>query len=95
MGVALEGEHVGRHPVEEPTVVRDHQHRPGEGEDRLLEGAQGVDIEIVGRLVEHEDVGALLEHLRQVDAVALAARELFDRFLLIRTGEVEAADIGA
>ena len=95
MRVTLEGEHVGRHTIEKPAIVRNHQHRAGEGEDGVFERPEGVDIEIVGGLVEHEDVGALFEHLREVDAVAFAARELFDRFLLVRSGEVEPSHIGA
>ena len=50
----------------------------GEVEERLLERAQRVDVEIVRRLVEQEQVAAALEQLGQVDAVALAAGELPD-----------------
>ena len=54
-----------------------------------------LDVEVVGRLVEQEHVAALLEHLRQMDAVALAARQLADLLLLVRPLEVEGADMGA
>src|SRR3712207_7404899 len=47
----------------------------GEVEERLLERAQRVDVEVVRRLVEEQDVAAALEQLGQVDAVALAARQ--------------------
>ncbi len=56
---------------------------------------QRLDVEVVGRLVEQQDVAALLEHLGDVDAVALAARELADVLLLVGALEVERADIGA
>ena len=78
--VALEGEDVRRDAIEEPAIVRDHHGAAGEVEQRLLEGAQRVDVEVVGRLVEEQDVAARAQHLRQMDAVALAAREVADRF---------------
>src|SRR4029453_13131123 len=56
---------------------------------------QRVDIEVVGRLVEQQHVGAALQHLGEVDAVALAARELADLLLLVGALEVERAAIGA
>ena len=95
MRVALEGQNVGRHPVQEPTVVGDDEDAARKRQNRLLERSQGVDIEVVGRLVEEQHVGALFEHPRQVDAAALAAGKLIDGFLLVGAREVELADIGA
>src|SRR3712207_5743115 len=95
MAVAFEGEDVGGEAVEEEAVVADDDGAAGEILERLLERAEGLDVEVVGRLVEEEDVAALLKHLRQVDAVALATRELADLLLLVAAAEVERADIGA
>src|SRR5687768_4242464 len=95
VAVALEGEDVGGEAVEEEAVVTDDHGAAGEILERLLESAQGLDVEVVGRLVEQEDVAALLKHLGHVDAVALAARELADLLLLVLASEVEGADIGA
>src|SRR4051794_10377249 len=95
VAVALEGEDVGGEAVEEEAVVADHHRAAGEILERLLERAQRLDVEVVGRLVEEEDVAALLEHLGHVDPVALAARELADLLLLVLPLEVEGADIGA
>ena len=67
----------------------------GEVEQRVLERPQRVDVEVVGRLVEQDHVGAGLEQLGQVHPVALAARELADLLLLVGALEVEGADIGA
>ncbi len=92
--VALEGEHVGGDPVEEPAIVADHHGAAREGLEAGLEGPQRVDVEVVGRLVEQEDVAARLEELGQVDPVALAARELADLLLLVGALEVEARDVG-
>src|SRR5579875_2461055 len=56
LGIALEGEHVGGDAVEKPPVVGDHDGTPGKGEQGLLERAQRVDVEVVRRLVEQEQV---------------------------------------
>ena len=58
--VALEGEDVRGDPVEEPAVVADDHGAAAEVEQRLFEGPQHVDIEIVGRLVEQQQVAAAL-----------------------------------
>ena len=73
LAVAFEGEDVRGDAVEEPAVVADDRRAAGKFEQRLLERAQRVDIEIVGRLVQQDDVGGGLEHLGEMDAVALAA----------------------
>src|SRR5688500_6625691 len=71
--VALEDQEVRRDAVEEPAVVADNDDATREVEDRLLERAQRVDVEVVRRLVEQQHIGAGLEHLREMDTVALAA----------------------
>ena len=58
LAVALEGEHVRGDAVEEPAIVADDDGAAGEVEQRLLERAQRVDVEIVGRLVEQQQVAA-------------------------------------
>ena len=83
LGVALEGEHVGGDAVEEPAVVADDHGAPREAQQGLLQGPQRVDVEVVGGLVEEQDVAAGLQHLGQLDPVALAARELADLLLLV------------
>ena len=65
----------------------------GELEQRLLERAQRVDVEVVGGFVEEQDVAAAAQQLCKVDAVSLPARELTDRFLLVAAAEVEPADV--
>ena len=59
-----------------------------------LERPQRVDVEVVGGLVEEQDVAARLEQLGEVDAVALAARQRPDELLLVRATEVEAGHVG-
>src|SRR5690606_23831555 len=55
--VALEREDVRRDAVEEPAVVRDDDGAAREIEQRLLERAQRLDVEVVRRLVEQQQVG--------------------------------------
>ena len=69
--------------------------QPAKACERVLEGAQRVDVEVVGRLVEQQHVAAGLEQLGQVHAVALAAGQHADRLLLVGALEVERGDVGA
>ena len=75
--------------IEEPAIVRDHHRAAGEVEQRLLERAQRVDVEIVRRLVEQQHVAAALQQLREMQPVALATGEIADLLLLIGAAEVE------
>src|SRR6185437_9162695 len=95
LAVALEGEDVGRDTVEKTPVVRNDDGAARIIEQRLLQRAQRIDIEIVGRLVEQEEVGAFLQHLCEMHAVALAAGELPHLFLLVGAAEIEQRAIGA
>ena len=79
--------------VEEPAIVRDHDGAAGEVEQRLLERAQRVDVEVVRRLVEQQHVAAAAQQLREVHAVALAAGEVADALLLVAALEVEPRDV--
>src|SRR5919202_2902301 len=81
--VALEGQHVRGDPVQEPAVVGDDDGAAGEAEQRLLEREQRVDVEVIRRLVEQEEVAPGAQQLGEVDAVALAARQLLDALLLV------------
>src|SRR5438046_4885247 len=93
--IAFEGQDVGRHAVEEPAVVRDHHRAARKAEQRALERAQRLDVEVVGRLIEQQQVAAALQQLGEVHAVALAARELAHGLLLVGAAEVEARDVAA
>ena len=81
--------------VEKPAVVRDNQRRSSEPFEGILQGPQGVHVQIIARLVQQEHIGAGFQHLGQVDAIALATGERADFLLLIRSGQIEARHIGA
>src|SRR3954449_7858740 len=87
--VALVGEDVRRHPVQEPPVVADHDGATRELEQRALQAGQRLDVEVVGGLVEQQQVAALLESQREVQPVALAAGQHAGRLLLVRALEPE------
>src|SRR4029453_8759248 len=91
--VALEGEDVRCHAVEEPAVVRDDDRAAGEIEQRVLERAERVDVEVVRRLVGGQGVAPVSPALREVDAIAFAARKLSDRLLLVAAAKVEPAHV--
>ena len=69
--------------------------QPAKLAQRILQRAQRVDVEIVGRLVEQQQVAAALQQLGEVDPVAFAARELADVLLLVGAAEVELGQVGA
>src|SRR3954462_4637059 len=92
--VAFVGEDVGSDAIEEPPVVADHHGAAGELEQPTLEAGQRLDVEVVGRLVEQQQVAALLEGQGEVEPVALATGEDSGRLLLVRAFEPERGDVG-
>ena len=73
LAVAFEGQDMGRDAIEEPAIMGDNHGAAGKILERVLERAQGVDIQVVGRLVEQDHICRGLQHLREMDAVALPA----------------------
>ena len=62
--------------VDEGPVVADEHHGTGTRLQELFEPLDGLDVEVVGRLIEQQHVRMLQEELGQFDAHAPAAREL-------------------
>ena len=81
--VALEGQDVGGDAIQEPAIVADHHRAAGEVEQRVLQRAQRVHVQVVGRLVQQQQVAAAAQQLGQVQPVALAAGEVADPLLLV------------
>ena len=69
--------------VEELAIVRDQQQRAGIGAQPALEPEDGVDVEMVGGLVEQQQVGAAHERARHVDAHPPAAGKCAQRPLIV------------
>ena len=59
--------------------MADDQDRAGIVGEQLLQQVERLDVEIVGRLVEHQQVGRQRQRARQHEPAALAARQLADR----------------
>src|SRR5262245_45938797 len=71
--VAFERQHVRRDAIEKPPVVADDDGAASVVEKRLFKGTKRVDIEVVGRLVEQQQIRSALQQFRQMHAVTLAA----------------------
>src|SRR5262245_11380490 len=95
VALALEGQYMRGDPVEEPAVVADDDGAACEIFEGFFERPKRFDVEIVRRFVEQQQVGARAQHLGEMDAVALAAGQGPDLFLLVGTLEVERSTIGA
>src|SRR5690554_7869782 len=65
--------------IEEIAVVANHEDATFIGSEGFFERAQGLDIEVVGGLVEYQEVRVFGNDLGQAQAAKLAAREEFDR----------------
>src|SRR6188768_1072364 len=92
---ALVRQDVRRDAVQEPPVVSDDHGAAGEFEQRVLEAAEGLDVQVVRRFVQEQEVAALLEREREVQPVALSTRQHAGLLLLIRAFEPELRDVGA
>ena len=84
----------GRHAVEQEAVVGDQHERAGELGEALLEHLERRDVEVVGRLVEDQQVGRLAHQPGDEDAGLLAARQVADRHVELLGPEQEALGPG-
>ena len=73
--------------VDERAVVADQHHRLGFADHELFEPLYRLYVEMVGRLVEQQHVGATQKQFRQLDAHAPAAAEF-----RCRTAEIAAVE---
>ena len=78
--------------LEQGAVVGDEDDRALEGGERVLERLAALDVEVVGRLVEDQHVGAGGDQDRQREAALLAAGDVVERLLHVGAGEEEAAE---
>ena len=84
-------EHGGRDGLEEPAVVRDEDDRSVDRLELPLEPLEVLDVEVVRRLVEQEQVGAARERAGERRAGQLPAGERAERPVEIVVGEAEPA----
>ncbi len=67
----------------------------GECQQRFFQALQGFNVQIVGGLVQKQQVATLLQSERQVQAIALAAGKHASGLLLVRALEAEVCNVGA
>jgi hypothetical protein len=88
----LELEHGRADGLEEPAVVGDEDDGRVEGEQRFLEPLERLDVEVVRRLVEQQQVGLGGERPGERCARELAAGEGLQGAVEVRVDEPEAVD---
>ena len=76
-------------------VVADHHHRAAEFGERLDQRLARLDVEMVGRLVEDQDMRRVARDQRERQPRPLAARELPHRDIRLVAGKAEAAELRA
>src|SRR5262249_55036466 len=67
-----------RNAVEQIAIVRNQQHRAGKVQQALFQHFQRRDVQIVGRLVEDEQVGGLKHEVGDENARLLPSRKAGD-----------------
>ncbi len=70
-------QNLGREALQEGPVVGDEQHGAGEGRDLLFQPGDGIEIQMVGRLIEQQQVRVRHQRTRQCDTTAPAAGQVF------------------
>ena len=66
-------EHVCGDSVEEPAIVTDDDGAARKTQQAVFKGSQGVDIKIIGRFVEKEDIASARKDLCEMYSISLAA----------------------
>ena len=88
---ALELEHRRRHGLEEPAIVGDEDHGSVDRRQLALEPFEALDVEVVRRLVEQEQIGVARERAAERGARQLAARERLELPVEVVVVEAEPA----
>jgi hypothetical protein len=76
---AVKGQHFGGNAVEQKTVVRDEHERAPEVLKAVLQDFEAGNVQVVGRLVQQEQVGGLEHEPGDQNTGLLAARQPTDR----------------
>ena len=89
---ALDAGDVRHATIEKVAIVRDDQQRAAEAAEPALEPDDRVEVEVVGRLVEQQQVGPARQRASEVEAHAPAAGELGDAALEVGVFEPESRE---
>ena len=82
--------HVRAHAGEEVPVVRDDHHGARAAVEHVFQPADAVDVEVVGRLVQQQDVRVAEERLREQHAQLPARRHRAHRAVVLRDRHAQA-----
>src|SRR5205823_11587369 len=82
------------HAVEQGAVVADQEEGAGEVRQDVVELVAGLGVEVVGRLVEQEDVGALEQLGGEAEGDDLAAAEGAQAAVQGEVGQAQAVELG-
>ena len=82
--------HVRAHLVQEVTIVADDDHRALVAVEHVLQPADRVDVQVVGRLVQQQHVGIREQRLRQQHAQLPARRHFAHRQVVQVDGDFQA-----
>ncbi|MDT4856780.1 hypothetical protein FQZ97_911830 [compost metagenome] len=85
----LQVHHVIDHRIEEVAVVGDQQQGAGVALEPLFQPEDRVQVEVVGRFVEQQQLGRAHQRLGQVEAHPPAAGEVADAAIHLLAGEAE------
>ncbi|PTC33665.1 large tegument protein [Pseudomonas paraeruginosa] len=88
----LEVHHVVHHRIEEVAVVGDQHEGARIALEPVLQPEDRVEVEVVGRLVEQQQVGRAHQRLRQVQAHPPATGEVADAALHLLAAEAQAGE---
>ena len=94
-GLFVKFKNDGTNAVEEVTVVRHHQQSDIRTREVVLEPLNHLQIEMVRRLVEDEEVGLHDERVGEGDALHLSARKLRQRLVELRDEELREDGLSA
>ena len=81
--------------VQEPTIMADDHDTTSKLQQGILQRSQGLHIQVIGRLIQEEHIGASYQGLGQMQSTPLTAGEGAHSFLLITTIEIKASTIGS
>src|SRR5207248_4529939 len=90
-GLAAKLENAIAEASQEGTVMRYEEHGAVEILQRINEHLFGCDVEMIGRLVQHEKVGRVEKHSRHHETRLLTSRERANFLVHIAAGELEGA----
>ena len=89
-GLVIDVGNVSANPIQKMTVVRDYDEHAFIFVQKTLEPVDGIEIEVVRRLVKQQRLRMSKQSLRQQHAYLLTARQLRHETLVLAVGNIQA-----